>query len=405
GIPQFSIYKDEKVLSTGDFSHKEARDLTDAEKANQLPRNSETFKAYLNRSIEFYKKLTNNGYDLSKIILESLGIFSNSNFNVTPNLNYKPVVADSNILIAGTANSPWGNPIFTGLVIKKIVLSLDFAKAVQPSILYGAGRFANLDTCIIKPNYKESKDESDENKYYNSHELIKVDGLNPGDSFTKSNVARYFQISNKKNAKKNLLIFVGHGEPKGAPPWFEENPLVPEHLMAFTKSSAATNILVSGNCFGGVMAKAVSCGFMAAPPNKPASGCWEKAEEGDKIPDYMSQFFAGINRKENDYDKNGKVSFAEAHAYATIKASQYNRENDTVLDDPYTKLDDLANTYFKKNKNQLPLKIQLKYIERNLMAKFATADERAVIESLSYKINVNKNILLQPMTQQISTQD
>ncbi|MEB3295340.1 MAG: hypothetical protein VKJ24_19475, partial [Synechococcales bacterium] len=67
------------------------------------------------------------------------------------------------------------------------------------------------------------------------------------------------------------------------------------------------------------------CGFFATVKELPSVGCTPEVNEAD-YEDYSSSFFAGLSGTNRvgkkvvsaDYDRNGRVSFREAHAFAKI---------------------------------------------------------------------------------------
>ena len=69
------------------------------------------------------------------------------------------------------------------------------------------------------------------------------------------------------------------------------------------------------------------CGFFAQVHDRGAAGCTPDANDAD-YEEYSSYFWVALAGKSRvgkavdtaDYDKNGQVSFAEAHAYAMIES-------------------------------------------------------------------------------------
>ncbi|MBD0336338.1 MAG: Caspase domain-containing protein [Cyanobacteria bacterium Co-bin13] len=69
------------------------------------------------------------------------------------------------------------------------------------------------------------------------------------------------------------------------------------------------------------------CGFFATVKTRPSVGCTPLVNEAD-YEDYSSSFFAGLSGRDRtgnpapsaDYDQNGQVSFAEAHAFSKVDA-------------------------------------------------------------------------------------
>lgn len=67
------------------------------------------------------------------------------------------------------------------------------------------------------------------------------------------------------------------------------------------------------------------CGFFATIKSRPSVGCTPEVNEAD-YRDYSSSFFAGLSGRDRtdqpvasaDYNRDGKVSYAEAHAFAKV---------------------------------------------------------------------------------------
>lgn len=73
----------------------------------------------------------------------------------------------------------------------------------------------------------------------------------------------------------------------------------------------------------GALSSQDRCGFFATPPERESAGCTPEIEE-ENYDDYTTRLFAALSGAERtgrkvsgfDYDGDGAVSFAEAHAYA-----------------------------------------------------------------------------------------
>jgi hypothetical protein len=100
-------------------------------------------------------------------------------------------------------------------------------------------------------------------------------------------------------------------------------------------------VLIMGQCFAGGFSHAIfhrndaelglaphaRCGFFAQVHDRPAAGC----TPDNKFQEYSSYFFTALGGKSPqgeatasaDYDANGVVSFAEAHAYAIVESETF----------------------------------------------------------------------------------
>ena len=151
----------------------------------------------------------------------------------------------------------------------------------------------------------------------------------------------------EKSPRPIFLYFTGHG---GQNPddmqnnylalWDERSLSVRSLTRALDRLPAQTPVVaVMSQCFAGSFANFIyqggdpqqpvasqaRCGFFATVKERPSVGCTAEADEAD-YHDYSSSFFAGLSGYSRvgqpigsaDYDKDGHVSFAEAHAFAKV---------------------------------------------------------------------------------------
>jgi hypothetical protein len=134
---------------------------------------------------------------------------------------------------------------------------------------------------------------------------------------------------NPKNVNNNALIL-----------WDEQDVTVQDFASQLDRLPPATPIVtVMVQCYSGAFANLIyekgdpqrpvalqtRCGFFATIKQRPSVGCTPSVDEAD-YEDYSSSFFAGlsgVNRvgrpvASADYDKDGRVSFREAHAFAKV---------------------------------------------------------------------------------------
>ena len=145
-----------------------------------------------------------------------------------------------------------------------------------------------------------------------------------------------------------FIYFTGHGgRGQGKPPtnqtlamWDEADMPVKEFTALLDRLPAKVRVvMVMVQCFGGGFAdvlfvdgdpnKGLSprnrCGFFATVPTRFAAGCTADVDE-ENYKEYSTYFWAalygqtraGDEIEKPDFDGDGKVSFAEAHAYALI---------------------------------------------------------------------------------------
>ncbi|NER81542.1 MAG: caspase family protein [Leptolyngbya sp. SIO1D8] len=134
---------------------------------------------------------------------------------------------------------------------------------------------------------------------------------------------------NKDNADNNDLILWEEGllsvqELAGMlDQWPPEIPFVT--MMAQCYSGAFANLIYENGDASQPVALQTRCGFFATVKTRPSVGCTPLVNEAD-YRDYSSSFFAGLSGQDRvghpissaDYDANGQISFAEAHAFAKV---------------------------------------------------------------------------------------
>lgn len=96
-------------------------------------------------------------------------------------------------------------------------------------------------------------------------------------------------------------------------------------MMAQCFSGSFANFIYEGGDPKRPVALQTRCGFFATVSTLPSVGCTPEVNEAD-YRDYSSSFFAGLSGRERtgravasaDYNKDGLVSYAEAHAFAKV---------------------------------------------------------------------------------------
>ncbi len=148
-------------------------------------------------------------------------------------------------------------------------------------------------------------------------------------------------------AKPLFFYFTGHGSHNRADEnnngmilWNEQNANVRQFtgmLDAFPTEKPFVAVMVQ--CYSGAFANLIykggnpkqgvalhdRCGFFATVKERPSVGCTPEVNEAD-YRDYSSSFFAGLSGISRtgqkvdsaDYDRDNRISFREAHAFAKI---------------------------------------------------------------------------------------
>jgi hypothetical protein len=103
----------------------------------------------------------------------------------------------------------------------------------------------------------------------------------------------------------------------------QDKPIVA--MMAQCFSGSFSNFIYQDGLPGKPLSLQTRCGFFATISSLPSVGCTPEVNEAD-YQDYSSSFFAGlsgVNRvgktvPSADYNRDGRVSYAEAHAFAKV---------------------------------------------------------------------------------------
>ncbi len=103
----------------------------------------------------------------------------------------------------------------------------------------------------------------------------------------------------------------------------QETPVVT--MMSQCYSGSFANFIYEGGDPQRPVALQTRCGFFATIKTRPSVGCTPEVNEAD-YRDYSSSFFAGLSGRSRtgqpvasaDYNQDGQVSYAEAHAFAKV---------------------------------------------------------------------------------------
>lgn len=250
-----------------------------------------------------------------------------------------PPLGAANVMLMSTASGAADNEIFNALRIEEIRGVLKDSLALDPSqlrIYYGGGNTPGANALELREQRVG---------------LVRRDVADATPASPDA-VARIFQSIRARPGSRNLLVLVGHGNPNGAGMWSSPTQLAPATLRALHEHGGGDDVLVSGNCFGGVMARAMSCGFFGARPDLIATGCQADAAEVAQSRDYLHMFFSSLKpeaRSAADVNSDGIISFAESHWYASVEGDPRNVT--------YTGIDALADAWFDSHPDKLPRNI------------------------------------------------
>ena len=229
---------------------------------------------------------------------------------------------------------------------------------------------------------------------------------------TLTNLQRYFQQTVSQNPSRNLFFyFTGHGERN--PQDLDNNFLLlwdeqPLNVREFTQlldwvPSQRSIVAMMAQCFSGSFANFIyesgdpsrpvalqtRCGFFATIKTRTSVGCTPAVNEAD-YRDYSSSFFAGLSGRDRtgkvvasaDYNKDGRVSYTEAHAFAKVD------ENSTDL--PLS----TSEAWLRRNISQQEQEALLSQ-PINQLVQTARPEQRYVVNSLvkMFSLDGQKSVL------------
>ena len=319
--------------------------------------------------------------------------------------------AADHFLVVGGGDSPTNNQVSLEKDVIFFQRLLVDRQAPAADVLFGDGDSNARDLQFI-PSAQTPRlnvllselfgGEQDVAFHYRRHQLSGVRGAS-----NRKGLDEWFNSVGKNLADGDRLFiyFTGHGG-SGAPPrnttmsmWCEP----PMHVLEFSglldrlspklqvvmfmvqcHSGGFASTLFKDGKVGGALSPARRCGFFATTYDRNAAGCTPDTVEDD-YEDYSTYFFAALDGKTRtgklldftaDFDGDGHVSFAEAHAYAVL-------HSDTI-DIPNTTSDALLRQFSKTSGKEL-VHPQAPYAQ--LMSR-ATSLQRIVADGLCKQLKL-----------------
>ncbi len=247
--------------------------------------------------------------------------------------------------IWGTAAHPARNGQFISRRIKQIKNRIDSDKL---NIAYTNGNKSHLRDVLIK--------EGEHYHFINS-------GLNADHAADLAGLKQWFSTIASSSEQQQLMIQVGHNGPAGIPIWGHALTVSADLLKETIDKTGKQLTFVSGACHSGMLANVAECGFYAAHPDAIATGCQTSLEAVESSDDYLKYFFLNsgktidkLSEQVKDSNKDGKLSFNEAHWYASSRLERHNIS--------YSDFDAKVDRYFIDKPDKLPEFISLGELKR-----------------------------------------
>lgn len=327
--------------------------------------------------------------------------------------------AADDFLTIGGGYSPSGNQVSLEknvLFFRQVLADLypaDGAATLRHDVLFSDGNSPGRDVQYAEPGWDvpharrllaQLADEEDDLGFrYRSHELTGVRG-----PATRAELDRWFaEVGAKLAAGDRLVVYAtGHGATGDEYRnnilnlWNGEAVSVRELAAMLDKLQAdVTVVVVMVQCYSGGFADlmfaggdrdnghaaGVRCGFFATVPDRTAAGCTADVYEAN-YRDYSTSFWAALrgttrtgaalDQAARDFDADGAVTFAEAHAYALL--------DDESVDVPMKTSDRFLRLYSDPGASRGRL-VSAEDMLARLDALMSPAD-RAVIDGLSAQL-------------------
>jgi hypothetical protein len=337
--------------------------------------------------------------------------------------------ATDHFLTVGGGYAPAGNQVSIerNVLFFRNVLSdtygKDALKSLRHDVFFSDGKSPGRDVQFDDPQHplpeayqllaRLSDEEDDLGYRYRTHEVPDVNG-----PARRRAIRKWFgEIGAKIPDGDRLIIYVtGHGsadEDENGKKTFDNNLLdlwngdslsvrqfgelldmLPQRVsvvvvMVQCYSGGFADLMYAGGDSQRGIAKANRCGFFATMPDRQAAGCTASVNEAG-YEDYSSSFWAAIRgstrtgiavpRESCDFDKDGVITFAEAHAHVLL--------TDDSIDVPTTTSD----RFLRLNSDPGASRSGGLVNAEEMLARLeglATPSERAVIEGLSKQLSLS----------------
>ncbi|MGK7885796.1 MAG: Caspase domain-containing protein [Crocosphaera sp.] len=349
----------------------------------------------------------------------------------------EPKTSEPNFLVIAGGASPESNEIALEknvLYFQRTLKNMGF-NSPSTSIFFANGNNGEASIRYIDPQRKER------------FKVPNIPGLDGSANLKNINGWINKTNQNKETKKPIFLYFTGHGilnernSDNNALMLWNNTPVTVAKLSNTLNKLPQDSHIVTmmAQCFSGSFAnyiyengdpnqpltKQTRCGFFATIKTLPSVGCTPEVNEAD-YKDYSSSFFAGlsgVNRigqkvASADYNKDGRVSYSEAHGFAKVdkktsdlpvstsevwlqqKASEEDIEQ--VFNTPIIELEKVANPQQKYVINSLVELFQFN-TKKSYLENLDTLQsyQVATVEQKAYKIRLLMELLNVKMEQKI----
>jgi hypothetical protein len=325
---------------------------------------------------------------------------------------------EDHFLTIGGGGSPRNNQLSLerNVVFFRRVLSDCGLAAAPHEVYFASGTERIRDLQVADPNVKPPRanqllarlwDREDDLYYaYRPHQVSDLNG-----PANRAAIGEWFKTTGARLADGDRLFvyFTGHGgggarqTPRNTTMdlWFDGGMTVKEFVALLDKLNPKVQVvLIMVQCHSGgfgdvifpnadagpALAEAARCGFFATWHDRLAAGCTPDTQE-ENYKDYTTYFFAALSGKTRmglaverpDYDRDGRTSLAEAHAYVLI--------NSDTIDIPVCTSDVLLRQFSKTRDAKLKELVTASARFDELL-KLASPERRAVLEALSKQLEL-----------------
>jgi hypothetical protein len=285
-------------------------------------------------------------------------------------------LAATGVVVHTLWNLPWGQNapnLVSARVNARALPTCDRSRSNQDFLVFGGGGYAQINEISLEKNllyfqrtlkllgfnpaqtpfyFANGTDGQSTVRYIdaNGKETFKapeIPHLQGGS--TRANLTTALQSLGQRAPQQAFLYFTGHGNRNRDNLnnntfnlWGDDDITVQEFTTLLDQLPTRTTVaVVMAQCFSGSFANIVypggkpgndlapqsRCGFFATIRENPSVGCTPAVDEAD-YEDYSSSFFAGLSGQNRvgkpvpsvDYNRDGRVSYAEAHAFVKIDA-------------------------------------------------------------------------------------